>query len=73
MGAGRPSKIDIEVLERILSDEGKSQKEAAKFFNCSPAAISKALKKLDYAVKRCVAQSIVMYEFERGLRQRGWL
>ncbi len=70
---GRTSKIDVELLITMIEKENKTASECARHFGVTPAAISKALKKLDYAVKRCVAQSIVMYEFERGLRQRGWL
>ncbi|MCX6224489.1 MAG: hypothetical protein NTV01_07015 [Bacteroidia bacterium] len=40
----RIRKIDDDTLQRMLS-EGKSQTEAAKFFNVSDAAISKRVKK----------------------------
>ncbi|OPY71010.1 MAG: Terminase small subunit [Syntrophorhabdaceae bacterium PtaU1.Bin034] len=42
----RPKKIDDTVLLRLYQDEGKSQKEIAAFFGCTPPPVCRRLKKL---------------------------
>ncbi len=49
---GRPAKINIVLLEQMVSEEGKTLKEAAEFFDCSIPAVSKQLKKLNISVKK---------------------
>jgi hypothetical protein len=39
-------KIDDELLLKMVTEENKSGKECAAFFNCTPAAISKRLRRL---------------------------
>jgi len=52
---GRPPKIDLPTLERMINTENKTPKEASKFFGVSAPAISRALKKLKIAVVKNVA------------------
>lgn len=55
---GRPAKIDIEELERMMLKEGKTITECAEHFNVSISAISQQRKKLGIAVKKGVAKSV---------------
>ncbi|NIA31766.1 MAG: hypothetical protein GWP06_17885 [Actinobacteria bacterium] len=52
---GRPAKIDIDILERMLREEGKNQKECADYFGVSRPAISIAVKKQKISVIRNAA------------------
>lgn len=47
-------KIDFDVLNRLIT-EGKSTTEIAKYFSCTPGAVSQAKKKLKIAVVKNVA------------------
>jgi predicted transcriptional regulator len=47
-------KIDFNVLNRLVT-EGKSTSEIAKFFSCTPGAVSQAKKKLKISVVKNVA------------------
>lgn len=52
---GRPPKINLTQLKKMIGKEGKTQAECATFFAVSPAAVSIQMKKLKMAVKRDVA------------------
>jgi hypothetical protein len=54
---GRRPKIDPVVLERMLK-EGKPSRYCAEFFGVTPAAISKAKKRLDIQCKKRVARTV---------------
>lgn len=60
MARGRPSKIDPEILERMLREEGKTQSACAKYFNVSFQAISQQRKKMGIEIPKRVARSIVI-------------
>ena len=54
---GRKSKIDLEKLEHLITEENKSLTEIAAYFGVSVPAVSKARKKLGIAIVRNAAIS----------------
>jgi hypothetical protein len=56
---GRPAKIDLDLLEQMISVEGKTLTQCAKHFNVSISAISQQRKKLGIVIKKNVARSVV--------------
>ena len=60
-------KIDDEVLYRLLVEEGRSQKEAAVYFEVSEAAISKRVKALNIHLSRHVGLERAKEVADHGL------
>ena len=52
-----PIKIDPQVLDQLLA-EGKSTTEIAKYFNCTPGAVSQAKRRLGLAVATDTASRV---------------